>query len=114
MKVIDGALKKKLENLVQIIPNDDRLPIVLCTTCERKVYTANLNIDLNSNNNIVFPDFAKFYKHSIRLTRSSENKLCDCYLCELARIKGTPTKKSVPFKKKSSTKESLLNKKGHS
>lgn len=84
---IDGALRTKIENVIEYDHEDNRLPSVVCSACKINVYRCVNNI--NNKTSIKLPDYSHF-RSIHKNTRSKSAKLCECSLCQLVRKPGHP------------------------
>jgi hypothetical protein len=82
---IDGALRKKIENVIQYNHEDNRLPSVVCSACKINVHRCVNNS--NNKTSINLPDYSHF-RPIHKNTRLKSAKICDCNLCELVRYPG--------------------------
>lgn len=89
IKIIKGALKDHVEKLFNCDLQDERLPTAICSACQIRLYATlkEKESEREKLNSLKLPDYSK-YKKIPKATRSQENKLCDCYLCNLARKPG--------------------------
>lgn len=80
MLLVQGALKSHIEKYFTYDTDDDRLPLVVCTSCKRDIY----KIKDDPQQSIKLPDFSSL-KPVTKFTRSSNDTPCACHICELAR-----------------------------
>lgn len=83
MRKISANVKLKIKSILQNINlNDERIPCVLCSTCNRKILCSD---------KVAIPDLTKFLSRTVQTksvkTKMNEGDECDCYLCNFVRTK---------------------------
>lgn len=78
MYPITKKLKERVDKIYNYDANDERLPVVLCSSCQREIYRVEENTKLN------FADTSQFSVDKI--ARVGATTPCKCQLCELSRM----------------------------
>lgn len=99
MYFIQDKLKSRIEEVFNYDEKDARLPVVICSECQRDLYRLKSGEQIRVHTT----DFSIITLKKV--TRSCSSVLCDCYVCQLsgARIEnskiGNLKKKILPKRK---------------